>query len=62
MAEKVTKKKRDFTKVKLIAQVSLFWLILAGVIMLVQSVDKNSYVRGVNDGVTKTIQTLNVKN
>jgi len=39
MADKV-KKKRDFSKAILIAKVSVFWILVAGVVILVQQTDK----------------------
>lgn len=59
MAEpKTPKKKRDHSKLWLAVQVSLFWVILAGVIILVQSVDKNAYTRGMQDGYSRAVSTL----
>lgn len=60
MADKV-KKKRDLTKLKLIIQVSLFWVVLAGVIILVQQTDKAAYTKGMLDGYTKAAATIKAK-
>lgn len=53
MADKKQTKKLNINwkSVKLVAKVSMFWLLLAGVILLVQATDKNAYSRGVNDGL-----------
>jgi len=57
MADKV-KKKRDFSKAILIAKVSVFWILVAGVIVLVQSVDKSAEKRGQLEGYTKAATTI----
>lgn len=52
------KKKRDYTKAVLIAKVSLFWVVLAGIVVLVQAVDKNAEQRGQLQGYTKAATTI----
>jgi len=60
MADKV-KKKRDFSKAILIAKVSVFWVLLAGVIVLVQQTDKAAYTRGMSDGYNSAATTIRSK-
>lgn len=60
MADKV-KKKRDYSKAILIAKVSVFWVLLAGVIVLVQQTDKAAYTRGMNDGYNSAATTIRSK-
>lgn len=60
MADK-TKKKRDYSKAILIAKVSVFWVLLAGVIILVQQTDKAAYTRGMNDGYNSAATTIKSK-
>jgi hypothetical protein len=60
MADKV-KKKRDFSKAILIAKVSVFWILVAGVVILVQQTDKAAYTRGMNDGYNSAATTIRSK-
>jgi hypothetical protein len=60
MADKV-KKKRDFSKAILIAKVSVFWILVAGVIVLVQQTDKAAYTRGMSDGYNSAATTIRSK-
>jgi hypothetical protein len=60
MADKV-KKKRDYSRAILIAKVSVFWVLLAGVIVLVQQTDKAAYTRGMSDGYNSAATTIRSK-
>jgi len=60
MADKV-KKKRDYTKAKLIVQVSAFWLIVAGVVILVQATERNAFVRGQVAGFAQATSAIQAK-
>jgi len=53
MAKKINKE-----KLSVIVRVSLFWLTLAGVVILVQSVDKSAEKRGQLEGYTKAATTI----
>lgn len=58
---KQEKKKRDLSKAKLIVQVSVFWVLLAGVIILVQNVERNAFVRGQVAGFTQATASIKAK-
>lgn len=58
---KENKKKRDLTKAKLIVQVSLFWVILAGVVVLVQATERNAFVRGQVAGFAQATAAIQAK-
>ena len=62
MADKVTKKKkRDYSKAILIAKVSMFWLVVAGVAILVQATERNAYVRGQVAGFAQATASIQSK-
>jgi hypothetical protein len=61
MADKVTKKKRDFSKAILIAKVSMFWLVVAGVVILVQATERNAFVRGQVAGFAQATASIQAK-
>jgi hypothetical protein len=60
MADKVNKK-RDYSKAILILQVSAFWVILAGVVILVQNTERNAFVRGQVAGFAQATSSIQAK-
>lgn len=58
MADKATKKRVNWKQVALVAKVSVFWILVAGVIVLVQNVDKSAEKRGQLEGYTKAASTI----
>lgn len=61
MADKVTKKKINWKQVALVAKVSVFWVLVAGVIVLVQQTDKAAYTRGMSEGYNSAATTIRSK-
>lgn len=61
MADKVKTKKINWKQVALVAKVSVFWVLVAGVIVLVQQTDKAAYTRGMNDGYNSAATTIRSK-
>jgi len=45
----------------LIAKVSVFWILVAGVVILGQQTDKAAYTRGMNDGYNSAATTIRSK-
>lgn len=44
--------KQTSGKIKTVVTVSLFWIVVAGLVILFQAATKNAYVHGMNDGLT----------
>ena len=61
MADKVKTKKINWKQVALVAKVSVFWVLVAGVIVLVQQTDKAAYTRDMNDGYNSAATTIRSK-